>query len=229
MKRILLVLGIVLFTMLAKGQVLQSSSYFRSEFGFKAGINLQSINGVPWKSGMNSGILFGVYKDFLRSNQGWRIEAFFTQGHYVTKNRAAEAGMILNAKLSDTLQKGDFNVFYLRIPILAEFKIIKHYYFLIGPEISEQLSIVDNNNAFTNDYGNKGGLKSIFKSTELMGVVCLEDKIKEKITLAIRYSLGMTSVNKGASNVSQNNFRNYSGWDLNSLQATVSFRLKYHM
>ncbi len=212
----------------ANGQVIQDNNYFKSEFGVKVGLNYQMVAGSPWTPTLNSGIQAGVYKDFSRGKDGWRIELNFTEAHYVTVNSAS---YVPGYKVQpshpsdwDITSKGDFNAIYLRIPVLAQFRIYKALHFVVGPEVSQQITITDNNGAFSKDFGS-AGLSNIFMKTELMGTVGIEGKMKQRINLGIRMSLGLNSINKGAS-TAPNNFRTYDGWKLWSVQGTFGFRLK---
>ena len=213
-------------TFFARGQVIQDNNFFKSEFGVKVGLNYQMVAGSVWTPTLNSGIIGGVYKDFSRGKDGWRIELNFTEAHYTTVHPAAYVpGHTSYPANWDVTSKGDFQVLYLRLPILGQFHIYKSIHFVVGPEFSEQISISDNNGAYAKDFASAGGLKSIFKGTELMGTVGIESKMKQRINLGLRMSLGLTSVNKGAS-TSENNFRTYDGWKLWSVQGSFGFRLK---
>ena len=212
----------------AQAQVIQDNNFFKSEFGVKVGLNYQMVAGSPWKPTLNSGIQGGVYKDFSRGKDGWRIEINFTEAHYVTEHPAGYVpGYNINTRPSDwdITNKGDFQVLYLRIPILAQFRIYKAIHFVVGPEYSQQISITDNNGAYTTDFAKTGGIKSIFKKAELMGTIGIEAKMKQRMNLGLRMSLGLTSINEGASSAN-NNFRTYDGWKIWSTQATFGFRLK---
>jgi Outer membrane protein beta-barrel domain len=227
--RILLVLSAVLLSVATtRAQVIQDNNFFKNEFGVKVGLNYQMVAGSPWIPKLNSGIIGGLYKDFTRGKEGWRIELFFTEAHYTTVHPAAYYpgyGVGTRPADWDVINKGDFEALYLRLPILAEFRIYKSLHFVVGPEYSQQISITDNNGAFSKDFAKSGGLGSIFKKPELMVATGIEAKLKHRINLGLRMSLGLTSINEGAAG-SFNNFRTYDGWKVWSLQASCGFRLK---
>ena len=226
----LVALAFGLFASQAKAQVIQGNNYYKGDFGVKVGVNYQMMSGSPWVPKLNSGIVGGVYKDMMHGNSGFHIEVNFTEAHYTSVHPASyyPGYLVQPARPADwdLTQNADFELIYLQIPVLAQFKIYKALHFLIGPAYSQQLSIADNNGAFTKDYGSNGGLKSVFKTAELMGQVGLEAKMKQRINLGFRLGIGLTSVNKGAGSTTENNFRAYDGWKPWSMQMTFGFKLK---
>ena len=212
----------------SNGQVIQSDNYFGSNFGVHAGLSYAMMDAAPFKPQFNPGFFGGIYKSYHRGNNGFRIELNASQGHFVTERPASYVPGVKKTYLDptvDTVQKGDFNTFYVRIPILGEFKVYKSLYFLFGPEYCMQMSIKDNNGAFTTDYGNNGGVGSIFKSGGLMGDVGLHVVLKQRIVIGTRLSVGLTSLNKEATNAPANNFRDYGGWKLWSSETFIGFNI----
>jgi hypothetical protein len=227
MRRIFVILTVFVFcfSLTGNSQVIQGSKNFRSEIGFNAGLNFQQMVGQPWTPQYNPGILIGAFKEFQHQKRSWRVELNFTQAHYTTVHTAAyQPWETYHPGTPDTVQKGDFNLFYLRLPVISEYKIYKSLKFLIGLEYSQQLSIIDNNGAFTKDFKKSGGLNSIFNTASLMGCTGIQLKAKDRISFNLRYSLGLTDQNKGAKGTN-NNFRTYDSWKIWSLQTTLGFRL----
>ncbi len=197
-------------------------------FGVQAGANFSMVEGTPWKPKFNPGAFGGVYKSFRRGNNGFRIELNVAQGHFTTMHPASYVPGIKKVYTDptfDTVQPGDFNTLYVRIPLLGEFRVYKTLYFLLGPEYSMLMSIKDNNGAFTTDYATNGGAGNIFKTGCLMGDVGFHVVLKQRIIFGTRLSVGLGSINKQASSPANNNFRDYGGWKLWSSETYLGFNL----
>ena len=236
MKRTSFISGIILFVVFAfgsaKAQVIVDDANFKKEFGLKFGINYQYVDGSPWTPKLSPGFMGGFYKNWVKEKTGFRIEALLSQAQYSTIYAASyfppDGKRPIGSYTADwdTVHKGDFNVIYFRLPVLAEFRVFKSLYFFLGPEYSYQLNISDNNGAFSKDYGKTGGLSSLFSTSELYADAGIEGKIKQRLNLAVRFSLGLTSINKSSASINQNNLRSYDNWNIWSLQFTVGMKLK---
>lgn len=143
--------------------------------GVQAGVNLGNVHGLSLKGTTKAGYVVGAYVDLN-----------------VAKKIAIEPALIFNATGGTTsttstssIPNLKFNLHYLSIPILIDYKIIPFVHIKVGPQFSTLLnskeSIVSN------------GIKS-FKSGNFSIIAGAEARLL-KFRVGIQYIGGLTNIN----------------------------------
>lgn len=182
-----------------------------SDFGIKLGGNFQEIGTSPFTSQFNPGIVGGLYFRRFYRVTAIEIEALASSAHYISSQPAG----YFTTHASDSVTKSEFRTIYLSVPMMFQLQVIKRLFVEVGPQYSYLISSADKNGAFTKIYKKD----DVFYKSEFSGVVGLEYLYNRKFKIDVRYVKGITDVN--------NNLypKAYLEWTINSLQATVSYRL----
>jgi Outer membrane protein beta-barrel domain len=217
MKKILLFFIAVFIAVGSFAQVISRGPYFSKSYGITAGINYQTIFGSPFAPTYSSGFIGGGYIEYRKGIRGFRIEALLGDAGIQT-SRPLGYFKPVGAPLDyDSVSKGSFSMLYLHIPLLAEFKFYRKIFFVIGPEIEQQLTITDNSGVFKQDYP-KSSIGNIFRSSSLAIDLGFEGTLRKKVSVGVRFSKGLTDIN-GTTIVKA--LDNFQIWHV---QATMSFR-----
>lgn len=144
--------------------------------GVEAGVNLGNVHGISLKATTKAGYVAGVYADLN-----------------VAKKIAIEPALIFNATGGTTsttstssIRNLNFNLHYLSIPILVDYKVIPLLHLKLGPQFSTLLN--------SNESIVSSGIKS-FKSGDFSIVAGAEARLL-KFRIGIQYIGGLTNINK---------------------------------
>lgn len=167
--------------------------------GAKLGANLSGVNGPSLKGNFKVGYLVGAYADL---NVGKSIaiqpELLFSQTSSTTANSPSG---ILNFQ-----QAKKFNLHYMSIPILLDYKIIPFIHVQVGPQFSILLN--------KNESVVSSGIKS-FKSGDFAAVIGAEARIL-KFRAGLRYIIGLSNVN---------DLTTQEKWKNQSVQIALSYNI----
>ena len=197
----------ILFSVQVTGQSLPDESFVKDttapkpEIGFKLGANFQSITTSDWVQAYNAGFLGGFFVGLHKNKIGVRAEILASTAHYQSAIAIDSVG-----------NKGNFNLIYLNVPLLLEYRVIPNLSILLGPQYNNVVSVTK---LSTLD----GDPKVLFKSGEFAAVLGVEGKLPHRIGIGARYIYGLTSVNNYAP------FSNES-WQTRSIQIYASYTIK---
>ena len=183
-----------------------------SDLGIKLGGDMQQMQHSPFGGQLSPGIIGGIYLRRFWRITALKVEALVNSAKYTSTQPAAEYA---TNHPSDSTAKSIFKSVYLSIPALAELKVYHTIYLEVGPQYSYLLTYKDKNDAFTKIYGHN----DIFHPSEFSGVLGAEMTINSKLKAEIRYVKGLTDVNNSVYP------KAYLQWNVNSIQAMVSYKL----
>lgn len=168
--------------------------------GVKLGANISGVNGGPsLKGDFKVGYLAGAYADLNISKKiAIQPELLFSQTSSTTSNNT---GGIINFE-----QAKKFNLHYLSIPILLDYKIIPFLHAQVGPQFSTLLN--------SNESIVAGGTRS-FKSGDFAIVIGAEARIL-KFRGGLRYVIGLSNIN---------DLPNQEKWKNQRIQLAISYNL----
>ena len=182
----------------------KDSALQKIEFGFKLGVNLQTISGSTWDNSYKGGIVGGITLGMHKKKMGIRAEVLINSSRYIAHNIIDSA----------TRKETDIRAIYLDIPVLFEYNIIPMLKLQIGPQYSNMMSAKSTN-------GLGGDPKVYFKAGEFSGVLGLEAKLPMHITAGARYILGLTNINNGVISIPSSD-----SWKNSTIQVYVGYRIQ---
>jgi hypothetical protein len=168
------------------------------DLGIKAGANFEQLSGTPRQQAYEPGVAVGLYLEVRSKKIGVQVEGLINTANYAFKgvdyyNNNYPLLISLRAK-------------YLSIPILFQYKLIRHLWLQVGPQYSHLLSMKGM------DYIK---IEKVFiRPDDVGGVLGLELKLPFRLNMGARYILGFSNVNPG----------NATGaWHTSSIQAHIGF------
>jgi len=175
----------------------------KGEFGVKLGGNMQKITGTFWKSDYSLGINGGIFAGMHKNKWGGRIEVL------------AATARIKTDSLTDSLgiNKGDFQLVTLEIPVLVEYSPVPGFMIQAGVQYSSLLSVKNLSDV-------NGEIKKLFKQGEFSGVIGLEVNLPYNLSVGGRYRYGFTNINN--EDVSGNSEK----WNTQAFQLYVCYKIK---
>ena len=182
-----------------------------SDFGIKAGGNFQEMGTSPFTQQFTPGIVGGIYFRRFYRVTAFKIEALASSAHYESSQPAG----YYTVHASDSVTKSSFKAMYISIPAMFELRLYRDLYIEVGPQYSYLLSSADKNGVFSKIYKQN----DIFYKSEFSGLIGLEVNLPRKFKVDVRYIKGITDVNNSVYP------KAYLQWQINSLQATLSYRL----
>ena len=171
--------------------------------GIKVGANFQQISGsntgfTTLDNAYKGGIVGGAFVGVTKKRIGVQVE-----------------GLVKSAQIDYTTTLGTgnpvkltINTVSLDIPVLFEYKLFWRLWFQVGPQFSTILSAKESST----------DVKNNFNTTNFDGVVGLQANLPMHFTIAARYILGVTNINKES--VSMIN----TAWNDRSIQLSLGFR-----
>ena len=183
-----------------------------TELGVKLGGNIQQMAHSPFEKQFSLGLIGGVhYRRYWRIT-GVKVELLGSSAHYTSNEPAA-----YNATThpSDSVTKSSFRALYVSLPALGLIRAYKNIYLELGPQYTYMVSYADKNGAFSKIYKRS----DIFYRSEFSGIIGAEARISHKFKADLRYIKGLTDVNNSVYP------KAYLQWNINSVQATVMYRL----
>ena len=191
--------------------------YRFSDFGIKAGVNMQQLVAYPFKADYSQGYTAGVYYEKRRNAIAFRAEINASTAQFTTDRAASKKYQLSNDVVADSVTKGILDVMYVNVPVMLVFKLGRHGNFLFGAQYSQLVSISDNNGAFTKAWKTEKALKDNYVSS----IFGLEfEMFRKRMRLGATYAQGFTDVNN----------LKYPGvagnWITGSAQAYLTYKIK---
>lgn len=166
-KVILLILAICLFTSI-NAQEVKKVAEFDITFGAKAGLNFATLTGNVSDPSILVGIHFGAMAEVS-----------------INKQLAIQPEVLFSMQGATYSKKGNTLLNYLLLPVIGKYYIKENLSLEAGPHLGLLLSARD------------GGenVKKHLSSTDIGFNIGAGYKLKNKINLGLRYSIGLTNIN----------------------------------
>ncbi len=212
MKRILSILFVTSFfaTTTVSAQVMGGMVPF-VQAGFKLGGNFQTLSKAPVKTG--PGIIAGMYVRKNIERFGLRIEVLGGFNTYTTKFPASYYS--LPSPGQDTLSKGEFQAISLYAPVMVEYVLTEKLQVVAGGQYAYNISMNDNNNAFTKIYGED----KFLKKTEIAIIAGVEYFYNKHVMMGARLTKGITDINNSTYYLVP------TTWTSTGIQVSVSYKI----
>lgn len=181
------------------------------EAGFKLGGNFQGLSKSPIKTG--PGVLAGLYVRKSVERFGIRIELLGGFNKYTTKYPASYYS--LPSPGLDTISKGDFQAISIYAPVMIEYFLTNKLQVIAGGQYAYNISMNDNNNAFTKIYGED----KFLKKTEITIIAGVEYFYNKHVILGARLTKGITDVNNSTYYLVP------TTWTSTGIQVGVSYKI----
>ena len=171
-----------------------SQHQIKFHFGIKAGANFVKPGYLGWEQSFKLSIMGGAFLGILYNQKiGVQTELLISTTHY-------KSNYMYTNDLGYPIGKEEYRVTYFDIPIIFQYKLTPpkmklKLLLMVGPQISQIISVINLNEAVKNvAYGN-GPNEINFNSGIFAGIAGMEIRYK-KIAIGGRYILGFTNTNK---------------------------------
>lgn len=181
------------------------------DLGVKVGANFAQLKGDSWEKTYNPNFLAGFFGGFRFKKFGVQVEGFVSRTKYTTtgKDFYYKYKDVIFRPTTDSSRQARFNVAYINIPVLLQFKLLPMLWLQAGPQYSGIVNITDADKLVTDT-------KKLFKSNDFAGVIGLEAKLPVKLVFGARYLFGLSSLN-GTSSA--------GSWQRNTIQVHAGLSL----
>jgi len=152
--------------------------------GLKAGANFQTLTGSTWASSYKPGIVGGAFVGVSKGKWGVEAEALIKSARF---------------DVNSSLGSGYVKSMYLDIPLLLEYKLVPRVWLQAGPQFSDLLSAKNNSGT---------DVKTIFKSSDISGVLGVEVKLPVHLIAGARYVLGFSDMNNTSASGVKDSWKN---------------------
>lgn len=185
-----------------RGDDLRRNSVVYDEWGVTAGLNVQQLVAYPFARDYGIGGVAGVY--YKKTKKLFGLQAAIT---------ASTASYTTDAAITDPTAKVD--VIYLNVPLIAEVKSSKRMALQAGLSYQHLLGIS------ADDAAKKlFDEQKIFKKSNVFIVMGAEYGITKKLSLGIRYGIGMANLNN-------EQFKTYTDtWMATNGQVSLKYMVK---
>lgn len=180
------------------------------DLGIKAGANFAQLNGDDWEGGYKANYLAGIFTGLRFKKFGVQVEGFFSQTKYTTSGQSFYDKYNNKVEFrpgADVGRKSDFNVGYINIPVLFQYKVLPFIWAQAGPQYAGIVSVRDADELVQDS-------KQLFKDGSFCGVVGLEAKLPVKVVVGARYVFGLSDVNNTSTS---------GAWQQNTIQIHAGF------
>jgi hypothetical protein len=181
------------------------------QVGFKLGGNFQGLSKAPIKTG--PGVLAGIYARKSVERFGLRIEVLGGFNKYTTKYPASYYS--LPSPNLDTISKGEFQSISLYAPVMVEYFLTNRLQVVAGGQYGLNLSMTDNNNAFTKIYGED----KFLKKSEIAIIAGVEYFYNKHVMLGARLTKGITDINNSTYYLVP------TTWTSTGIQVSISYKI----
>ncbi len=181
------------------------------QVGFKLGGNFQSLSKAPVKTG--PGVLAGLYVRKSVERFGIRIEVLGGLNKYATKFPASYYS--LPSPGLDTVSKGDFQAISIYAPVMIEYFLTNKLQVVAGGQYAYNLSMTDNNNAYTKIYGED----KFLKKSEIAIIAGVEYFYNKHVMMGARLTKGITDLNNSTYYLVP------TTWTSTGIQVSVSYKI----
>ena len=209
MKKNLLVAGLIALLMptMASAQLPPKPNI---DLGIKVGANFAQLNGDDWEGGYKANYLAGIFTGLRFKKFGVQVEGFFSQTKYTTSGQSFYDKYHTKVEFkptANTAKKSNFNVGYINIPVLLQYKVLPMLWVQAGPQYAGIVSVRDADDLVQDS-------KQLFKDGSFCGVVGLEAKLPVKVVVGARYVFGLSNVNNTSIS---------GAWQQNTIQIHAGF------
>jgi Outer membrane protein beta-barrel domain len=111
--------------------------------GVKLGANFSYLSGSNWDNGIKSNLVGGLFAGIKGPGFGVQIEALFEQSDYTTGNSFYSLYKNYYNDISDSLNKGNFRVNKLCLPVLLQFRAGRLIWIQAGVQFYGIVSVKD--------------------------------------------------------------------------------------
>jgi len=168
MKKIALSLLAVCILGIANAQDIKKVANFDVIFGAKAGSNFATVTGNTSYPSILVGIHFGGMAEVT-----------------INKQLAVQPEVLFSMQGATYSRKGDTQLNYLLLPVIGKYYIIENLSLEAGPHLGLLLSAKDEGE----------NIKKHISATDVGFNIGVCYKLKNKINIGLRYSIGLTNIN----------------------------------
>ena len=177
MNKVIASLLIICMFSIANAQKVKKVASFDVAFGAKAGLNLATVTGNISDPSILVGIHFGSMAEVT-----------------INKQLAVQPEVLFSMQGATYSKKGNTQLNYLLFPVIGKYYIIENLSLEAGPHLGLLLTARDEGE----------NIKKHISSTDVGFNIGAGYKLKNKINLGLRYSIGLTNINDNGGDKTNN-------------------------